>query len=631
MTKKKSPFRNPLSEFVCMRTYSRFMPDKGRRETWSEIVDRYVDYIKTLVPNDGIDFKAIRKAIFNLEVLPSMRALWSAGDCARKTNETIYNCSYIAINNIRSVPEALKVLMCGAGVGFSVEKVHTEKLPVVPNVRTSAFNLFKVDDSKEGWQNSVHACIINAYKGLRTKFDYSAVRPEGSILKTMGGRASGPGPLKEIHDFIMNTFDGARGRKLKPVEWLEIMCMVAQAVVVGGVRRSALICLSDLDDNEIATIKSGAFWETKPHLSTCNISAVYNEKPSEEEFFREWQRIKDSGTGERGIFSRLSVRKNLSERRLMNEEILGVDLYGTNPCAEINLRDMQFCNLSEVIIRSNDTYDTVAKKVELATIIGTIQSTVVDFKNMRPEWKLNCEQERLLGVSLTGQVDNIALMTKENLEGWRFRAQSINSTYAALLGINESAAITCVKPSGTASIVADAATGAHLRWSRYYIRRIQISSNDPLLKLAVDAGVPAEPYSLSPEKMWVLSFPVKSPDNAPVRKDWSGMDQVQYWLKLKENWTDHNPSITIYLEAQEWDEVGRFLYDNFDRIGGLSFFPKDETIYLQAPFEEITEEQYYEMLSKFPEIDYSKLTDYEQTDYTSGSKEFACVSGQCEI
>lgn len=634
--RRDNPFHSDLAEFTCKRTYARFLHEEGRREKWYETVRRCIEFLNKVsggrLRDEDNTIQKIYDGIYSLSILPSMRLLWSAGKCAELSNSTAYNCSYMVVDDKHCAGELMYNLMSAAGVGFSVERKFTNKLPIVKDFTKGPLNIVTIDDSKEGWSLSLHTLVDCLYSGMRVKFDYSKIRPKGARLMTMGGTASGPEPLKNCHNFITAIFMGAIGRKLKPVEWLEIMCIVADAVLVGGVRRSALIALTDLDDTECSLIKSGSNWfADKKYLANCNISAVYEEKPTEEVFKSEWQRIKDSGTGERGIYSRYSVRSRMSEMRKARIGEHGLSRMGTNPCAEIDLQDMQFCNLSEVVIRPNDNFKTVKNKVALATIIGTVQSMLVDFKFLRPEWSLNCSVERLLGVSLTGQTDNVSLMTEKNLKAWAEHARQVNKKYAAIMGIPESSAITCVKPSGTASIVVDCAAGAHLRWSPFYIRRIKIEKSNPLFRMIKDQGGLVEDDYSDPENFGQVVFPMKSPDGALCRNDVSGIDQIKYWMKLKENWTDHNPSITIYLAENEWDEVGKFLYENFEHIGGLSFFPKTDTVFPQLPYEEIDENRYNELMKLKKKIDFDLLSQYEKDDTLGGSREYACVSGNCEI
>ena len=648
----KSFFSNPASEFVYMRTYSRWIDELNRRETWSETVERYISFLQKH-QGEKIPAKVIRKIrekMLAFEVMPSMRALWAAGPAAEQDNTTLYNCSFAAIDSIESFSEALYVLMCGAGFGFRVSKEDSEKLPVVPKMTSESAGSFIIEDSKFGWADSVLVLIKSLYQGKDIEMDYSKIRKKGERLKTMGGRASGPEPLLTLHNFIRQVFSSAQERKLKPIELHDICNQIAEIVVVGGVRRSSEISLSDLDDEEMRHAKTGAF---PARRWMANNSAIYLEKPTAVEFLKEWSALAASGTGERGIFNLGAAKKKAPKRR--NKD----SLEGTNPCGEILLRNREFCNLSEVVVKGHDDLDELLEKVETATWIGVIQSTFTYFPYLSEKWKENCEEERLLGVSLTGQLDNPELMTEETFKALQKRAQKVAKHAAAIMGINVPAAVTCVKPSGTVSQLVDSASGLHPRHSKFYIRRYRISSTDPLFKMMGDQGVLFSPENgqskedwtraekgdllacpiykkgeeWSEEKVntWVVSFPIKAPENCLTRHDLTAIQQLEYYKKVQKNWCEHNASATIYVKDDEWFEVGNWVYKNWDFVTGVSFLPHDGGVYKQAPYEDISERQYLEMVKKMPKIDYSQLSKYEQGDNTEGAKSLACAAGVCEL
>jgi ribonucleoside-triphosphate reductase (thioredoxin) len=621
-------FPNEASEFVYMRTYSRWRDDLGRRETYAETADRVVDFLREQRPQTPAKvFRKIREGILSFSVFPSMRLMWAAGSAARKNNITIYNCSGQLIDSPVSFAETLYILMCGAGAGFRVSLRDVSKLPVVPvfNYATMANHSYVVPDDKEGWADSVKDLITLLYKGETAEFDYTQIRPKGSRLLTMGGRASGPDPLIKLHQFIKDTFNAAQARQLTTLEVHDIECEIADTVVSGGVRRSSLISVSDLNDDLLRTAKE---WPFPMRRANSNNSACYVEKPSAIEFMREWTALAASGTGERGIFNLQAMQENAPSRRDGSRIVI------SNPCAEISLRDKEFCNLSTVIIRPEDDLDTLLDKVETATWIGTLQASFTDFPYLRPEWAENCREEALLGVSLCGHADNPAALTAESLKALKARAIKVNRKAAKTLGINPSAAITCGKPDGTVSQVASSGSGCHPWYSRYFIRRYRIAATDPLYLMMRDQGFVFTPENGQKEDTattFVVSFPCRAPDGALLRSQTTAMQQLQWYLHVQENWCEHNQSITIYVKDDEWLEIGNEVYKNWGRINGVSFLPYDNGHYQQAPYEEITIDQYLDMKQEMPKIDYSQLSKYEVDDNTEGAKTLACVGDKCEI
>lgn len=620
-------FNNPASEFIYIRTYSRWLEDKKRREVWEETVDRYVGFLLeekgSLIPDKVL--RKIREKIVNFEVMPSMRALWTAGSAAKFDNTCMYNCSYANIESIESFGEALYILMCGAGFGFSVENKYVNKLPTVtPLQDTYKYIKIKIVDDKAGWADSVKQLMTALYAGHDVEFDYSALRPKGARLMTMGGRSSGPAPLITLHSFIREVFSKAQGRKLTSLECHDILNQIAESVVVGGVRRSSEISLSDLDDIDMRNAKN---WPMPSRRAMANNSAVYLDKPSAVEFLKEWGSLAASGTGERGLFNLTAARNSSPSRRDKNL------IMGTNPCSEILLRDKQFCNLSEVVIRPEDDLDTLFDKVETATWLGIIQSTFTYFPYLSKKWKDNCEEERLLGVSLTGQMDNEKLLTPDTLKALKNKVIKVAKHASSKMGINMPTAITCVKPSGTVSQLVDCASGLHPRFSKYYIRRYRISVTDPLFKLLKEQNIKLTPENNQTEEnadTWVVAFPIAAPDG--VTKDQvSALDQLEWYKKLKTNWCEHNASITVYVKDEEWFEVGNWVYKNWDIINGVAFLPFDGGKYQQAPYEELTKEQYVEMHKNMPFINYSKLSSYELEDSSEGAKTFSCVGDKCDL
>ena len=620
--------------FIALSRYARWLPDENRRETFGETVSRYITEVVSGFNGQDKSLEVeIEQAILNLEVMPSMRAMMTAGKAADRDNTCMYNCSYLPVDDPKSFDEAMFILLCGTGVGFSVERQYVSKLPEVPDQLFNSDTTVVVKDSKEGWAKAYRQVLSLLWAGEIPKWDVSKVRPAGAKLKTFGGRASGPAPLVDLFQFTIDKFKGAAGRKLSSIECHDIMCRIGEVVVVGGVRRSAMISLSNLSDDRMRHAKSGQWWETQGQRALANNSVCYTEKPDVETFLREWTSLVESKSGERGVFNRVASKKQAEKygRRDSNWD------FGTNPCSEIILRPYQFCNLTEVVVRATDTLEDLGRKVRLATILGTIQSTYTHFPYLRKVWQRNTEEERLLGVSLTGIMDN-PLMTSKNegldktLEHLRIIAVDTNTKWAARLGIPVSASITCVKPSGTVSQLVDSASGIHTRHSEYYIRTVRGDSKDPLTQLMIDQGVPSEPCVMKPGQTTVFSFPVKSPDVCVVRDDMTAIEQLETWLIYQRHWCEHKPSVTVSVKDDEWFEVGAFVYKHFDEMSGVSFLPHDGGSYQQAPYEECTKEQYLDLEEKMPKnIDWSKLSEYELDDTTSGMQTMACSGDVCEI
>ena len=619
-------------EYIAASRYARFQDDKGRRENWGETVDRYVDYIFNRTPaiTQNTELKTqIRSAIYNLELMPSMRAVMTAGKSADRDNTCVYNCSYLPIDDPKSFDEAMFILLCGTGVGFSVESKYISLLPEVPEKLFESDHTISVHDSKEGWAKSLRLLLANLWAGEIPKWDVSNVRPAGARLKTFGGRASGPQPLVDLFEFTVATFKHAKGRKLNSLECHDLMCKIGEVVVVGGVRRSAMISLSDLDDERIRHAKAGPWWDTAPHRALANNSAVYNETPTVGKFMEEWLSLYNSHSGERGIFNREAAKKTVEKygHRDPNFE------FGTNPCSEIILRPYQFCNLSECVVRHDDNKETLLRKVRLAAILGTIQSTFTKFPYLRKVWQRNTEEERLLGVSLTGIYDNPLLTTQgeelnELLTELREEARRANQEYAGLLGIPESAAITCVKPSGTVSQLVDSASGIHPRHSRFYIRRVRGDKKDPLTQFLITQGIPNEACVYKPDQTVVFSFPQKAPAGI-TRADVTPISHLSLWLTYQRFWCEHKPSVTISVEEKDWPSVGAWTWENFDEISGVSYLPYDGGTYRQAPYEECTEEEYEKLKASIPHINWLDLK--ENTDNVEGAQMLACSAGVCEI
>ena len=621
--------------FIHTSRYARWIEDEGRRETWSETVERYMDNIVAPRLTDDKGWKPyeeIQQAILGLEIMPSMRAMMTAGPALDRDNTAGYNCSYLPVDDPKSFDEAMFILLCGTGVGFSVERQFVSKLPEVPQLFESGTTV-EVKDSKEGWAKALRQVIALLYSGEIPKWDVSKVRPAGARLKTFGGRASGPAPLVDLFTFVIKVFKEAQHRKLSSIECHDIMCKIGEVVVVGGVRRSAMISLSNLSDDRMRHAKSGAWWENNPQRALANNSTSYTEKPDAVSFMREWMALVESGSGERGIFNRQASKKQAAKngRRDADQD------FGTNPCSEIILRPYQFCNLTEVVVRATDSIEDLERKVKLATILGTIQSTFTHFPYLRKKWKDNTEEERLLGVSLTGIMDNPLLTTKnkgleKTLEHLRSIAVDTNREWAERLDIPVSAAITCVKPSGTVSQLVDSASGIHARHSHYYIRTVRGDNKDPLTQFMKDQGIPAEPDVMKPDQTTVFSFPVKAPANAVVTADLSAIDQLEMWLAYQRNWCEHKPSVTINVKKDEWFEVGAFVYKHFDEMSGVSFLPYNEHTYQQAPYQEVGKSDYKELLSLMPKkIDWAKLSEYEKEDNTKSSQTYACSGEVCEV
>jgi ribonucleoside-triphosphate reductase (thioredoxin) len=616
-------------EYIAASRYARYLDDKGRREQWSETVWRYVDYVFSRTEAIKADQELkdrVYNAIYNLEVMPSMRAMMTAGKSADRDNTCVYNCSYLPVDDPKSFDEAMFILLCGTGVGFSVESKYVGQLPDVPEKLFESEHVIAVHDSKEGWAKALRLLIALLYAGEIPKWDVSKVRAAGARLKTFGGRASGPEPLVDLFEFTVNTFKNARGRKLHTLECHDLMCKIGEVVVVGGVRRSAMISLSDLEDERIRHAKAGPWWETAPHRALANNSAVYNETPTVGKFMEEWLSLYNSHSGERGIFNREAAKKTAAkyDNRDPNYE------FGTNPCSEIVLRPYQFCNLTEVVVRHNDTLETLKKKVEIATILGTVQATFTKFPYLRKVWQKNTEEERLLGVSLTGIYDNDMMSKgpKEVLAELREFSRSVNVKYAGLLNIPVSAAITCVKPSGTVSQLVDSASGIHPRHSKYYIRRVRGDKKDPLTAFLVSQGVPAEDCVYKPTQTTVFSFPQRAPAGL-VRDDVTPISHLENWLAYQRHWCEHKPSVTISVEEKDWPSVGAWVWEHFDEISGVSFLPYDGGTYRQAPYEECTEEEYNKLKAAIPVIDWTLLR--EETDNVEGAQMLACVAGVCEV
>lgn len=635
-----------FQKYIHISKYSRWIEDENRRETWEETVQRYVDFFESHLQNkyEYTLSKDLKQELYNSihtqRVMPSMRALMTAGEALEKNNIAGYNCSYVPIDNPRSFDEIMVILMHGTGVGFSVESKYISKLPEVAEEFHHTDTTIAVSDSRYGWAKAYKEMVALLYQGLIPKWDVSKVRPAGERLKTFGGRASGPQPLVDLFVFTVETFKKAAGRKLRPLECHDIVCKIGDIVVSGGVRRSALISLSDLSDDAMRHAKSGTWWETNPQRALANNSVAYESKPEIGTFMREWLALYDSKSGERGIFNVKAVKKQFEK---INEES-GYDRRKTegyedvrcNPCAEILLRPRQFCNLSEVVIRENDTLETLKDKVRLATILGTFQSTLTDFKYLSKEWTRKCEEERLLGVSLTGIMDNKMTSSSKNLPEILTELKRIavetNKELAEKIGINPAAAITCVKPSGTVSSLVNSASGIHARHSDYYIRTVRQGIMEPLTSFMQLAEMPNEPDVMKPESQVVFSFPVKSPKNSVKRSDMNAIDQLEVWLTYQRYWCEHKPSVTISVKENEWLQVGSWVYEHFNEISGISFLPHSDHVYKQAPFQECSKEEYDEMVKKLPKnINWNELSIYESEDTTTGSKELACSAGACEI
>jgi len=651
---------NPMySQYIHTSRYARWLPEENRRESWEETVTRYTDFFYSKIIEGDIGFKGsakerdsifgeLRENILNLEVMPSMRTLMTAGDALERDNVAGYNCAYVAVDNLKVFDEAMFVLMCGTGVGFSVERQYINKLPEIAEEFHDTDTTITVADSKIGWAKSYREMLSMLCSGQIPKWDVSKVRPAGEPLKTFGGRASGPQPLVDLFEFSIEVFKNAAGRKLTSIECHDLMCKVADIVVVGGVRRSALISLSNLTDERMRVAKSGQWWVDNPQRALANNSISYTEKPDMGIFLKEWAALYESKSGERGIFNREAAKRSAarSGRRDVDHE------FGTNPCSEILLRSKQFCNLSEVVVRSTDTFEDLKRKVRIATILGTLQSTLTNFRYLSSVWKRNTEEERLLGVSLTGIMDHPVLSGSWNDVGLAagFQDEKIpytltdilnelkeisietNKEWSEKLGIPQSTAITCVKPSGTVSQLVDSSSGIHPRYSEYYVRTVRQDKKDPLADLLISQGFPYEDDVMKPDSTYVFSFPMKAPTGSVMRDDRSAIEQLELWKIYQEAWCEHKPSITVYVKEDEWFEVGAWVNKYFDSISGVSFLPHSEHSYKQAPYQEISEQEYNELKEAMPkEVDFTALIEHEKEDTTTGMKEYACTGGACEI
>ena len=629
--------------FIALSRYARWKEDEQRRETWTETVDRYVDYISNHVKkkhdyeiSNSLKYE-LEEALAGLSVMPSMRALMTAGPALDRCHVAGYNCAYIPVDSPRAFDETMYVLMCGTGVGFSVERENVDKLPIVNEHFEKSDTVIKVADSRPGWARALREMIAMLYAGQIPQWDVSEVRPAGARLKTFGGRASGPKPLEELFEFCIEKFTQAKNRRLYPLECHDIMCKIGEVVVVGGVRRSALISLSNLGDTQMRHAKSGQWWDNEGQRALANNSVAYKSKPDMDTFMREWLALYESKSGERGIFNRQSAVNQAAKngRRDINYE------FGCNPCSEIILRPYQFCNLTEVVVRETDTEESLIRKVKLATILGTFQSTLTEFKYLRKIWKDNTEEERLLGVSLTGIMDNALTSGKsprigKNIEGLLTRLRDVavktNKDVASKLGIPQSTAVTTVKPSGTVSQLVDSASGIHARHNEHYIRTVRGDNKDPLTKFMMAQGIPHEPDVMKPDSTTVFSFPMKPPSSAVCRKDMSAIEQLDIWLMYQKHWCEHKPSVTISVKEDEWLEVGSWVYNNFDDVSGISFLPFSEHTYKQAPYQDCDKKEYEDTLSIMPKnIDWTKLSDYEKEDTTKSAQTFACSGDSCEI
>lgn len=624
-----NPFPSYYEEFIFTSRYARWLETEKRRETWFETVTRLVNYYEKAahLPDEVAD--EIFEAIYNLDVMPSMRALMSAGPALDRCHVAAYNCAYMPVDDPRAFDEAMYILMCGTGVGFSVEERYTHKLPTVSNDLRESNTTIIVEDSKEGWASAFREIISLLYSGIIPRWDVSRVRPAGARLKTFGGRASGPAPLVDLFKFSVALFKRAAGRRLTTLEAHDLMCKIADIVVVGGVRRSAMISLSDVTDDRMRAAKSGEWWNQNPQRRLANNSAVYeNRRPDMELFMKEWKSLYDSKSGERGIFSRAACQRVAARNGRRKADIE----FGTNPCSEIILRPYQFCNLTEIVVRSHDTIETLSHKARISSIIGTIQSMFSQFSYLRPIWRQNTEEERLLGVSLTGICDNPELIGNENaLEEVKRVVIATNKDWASYFGISQSTATTCVKPSGTVSQLVNSASGMHTRFAPYYVRAVRADNKDPLTQFMIDAGVPHEPDVMN-QSNTVFYFPIKSPEGSYSREDLTAVETLEMWKSLQQHWCEHKPSVTINVKEEEWMAVGAWVYENFDYMSGVSFLPYDGGSYTQAPYTEVTDREYYELVMKMPrEIHWDKLKEFEKEDTTVSSQTAACSAGVCEL
>ena len=638
----KNTIDNPYENFIALSRYAKWVEAESRRETWGETVDRYFSFMTNhlkqnynYIPNEKL-VAELKEFVFERNVMPSMRAVMTSGAALERDNVAGYNCAFLPVDSPRSFDETMYVLMCGTGVGFSVEYKYINKLPAVPESLEKSTTVITVEDSKQGWAKAYRELLALLWSGQIPAIDVSKVRPAGARLKTMGGRSSGPQPLVNLFDFTIAKFKNATGRNLKPIECHDIMCKIGEVVVVGGVRRSAMISLSNINDIEMAQAKSGNWWEQSPQRALSNNSVAYSRKPEMEQFIAEWKSLYDSKSGERGIYNVAAAQAQAAKFGRRDPDIH----YGTNPCSEIILRPYQFCNLSEVVLRENDTKKDIERKVELATILGTWQSTLTDFKYLRKIWKDNTEEERLLGVSLTGQFGHKFMSGKEDLVALeaflmtlREKAREVNREESGKIGIPESAAITCVKPSGTVSQLVGVSSGMHPWHSPYYVRTVRGSKGDPISTFLKEVGIPVEDDVMKPNETYVFSFPVKAPEGAIVRNDLTAIDHLNIWLVYQRAWCEHKPSITVSVKEDEWMEVGAWVYKNFDEVSGISFLPHSEHTYKQAPYQEILKEEYDDLVAKMPSnIRWEDLSFYETEDGTSTNATLACSSdGNCEL
>ena len=628
---KKLP--SDYQTFIALSRYARWMPEHNRRETWEETVGRLFDfYDKTL----GHKYPRARleKAVLNLEIMPSMRSLMAAGKALEQNHIAAYNCAYVAVDHPRVFDETVLVLMNGTGVGFSVERQHVSKLPQVPDLLENDPSIIVVKDSKKGWQDSLRMLISSLYSGLIPKWDTSLVRSAGAKLMTFGGRASGPEPLEDLFKFVVDKFTTAQGRNLNSLECHDIMCKIGEVVVVGGVRRSAMISGSNLSDTRMRDAKHGQWWAIEPQRALSNNSVIYTEKPDIGIFMEEWKSLYDSKSGERGMFNREAAKKHIAA--LETNRDADHDFF-CNPCSEILLRSAQFCNLSEIVVRADDTVASLKRKTELATILGTMQSTLVDFKGLRHKWTVNTAEERLLGVSMTGIMDCSLTNGKKGnlvdlLRMLRGKVVKTNYKWADKFGIERSTAMTCVKPSGTVSQLVDAASGIHARHNSYFVRTVRGDNKDPMTQFMISKGIPNEPDVMKPDHTTVFSFPMKSPRGSVLRADMTAIEQLEFWLIYATEWTHHKPSVTVSVKEHEWLQVGSWVYDHFDNMSGVSFLPHSEHSYQQAPYQDCTKEEYTKLLKTMPKnIDWDELSEFEKEDHTTGTQELACAAGGCDI
>ena len=616
------------SQYIFKSRYARYLPEEKRREEWHETVNRYLIFFRDRYPDHDIDWDELFNSIYNMEVMPSMRALMTAGPALERDHVAGYNCAFVTVDEAKVFDEILYILMCGTGVGFSVERQYINKLPEVAEEFHDCETVIKVRDSKIGWASALRQLIALLYQGQVPTWNLEKLRPAGAMLKTFGGRSSGPEPLNQLFGYVVRVFKKAKGRKLNSLEVHDVVCKIAEVVVCGGVRRSALLSLSNLTDQRLRNAKQGEWYYAEPQRALSNNSVCYTERPDMGIFMQEWKSLYDSKAGERGIFNRAACIKMLPERRDPEHD------FGTNPCSEIVLRPREFCNLTEVVLRPTDTQEDIRRKLRVATVLGTLQCTLTDFRYISKKWKQNCEEERLLGVSLTGIMDlekaNPSLLTASKLEEYRDYVVEQNKITAELLGVPASAATTCVKPSGTVSQLVDSSSGIHPRYAHYYIRRVRNDVNDPLCAALQGAGVPWEVANTNPNEV-IFSFPIKSPDKSVVVDEISAIEQLEHWLKFAKHYCEHKPSVSVYVKEDEWMEVGAWVYKNWDYMNGVSFFPKDDHMYPQAPYEEITEEEYNKLVEQMPPFDVDLIIEEEVNDNTTGSQELACVGGACEL